>query len=78
MPDRDRNESGQFERDLSDEDILSAVGELDTPTTTDIAQEVECDRTTARYRLGLLEDDGQVTSKKVGPALVWEIKEQTS
>lgn len=72
VSDRDRNESGQYERELSDEMFLGAVHDLDTPTTTDIAEAVDCDRTSARYRLGLLEDEGEIESTKVGPALVWK------
>lgn len=74
MPDRDRTDNGRFTSDTIYEpsDFLAAVDGLDNPTTTDIANSVGCSNDTANRWLHQLEDDGDVTSSRIGNSLVWE------
>lgn len=71
MGERERDEQGQFEREHSDEEFLEAVRECEPGSTTEIAEMVGVARQSASYRLELLEEDGLVEKKKVGPAVVW-------
>lgn len=71
MGERERDEQGQFEREHSDEEFLEAVREHEPASTTEIAEAVGVARQSASYRLELLEEEGLVVKKKVGPANVW-------
>jgi len=76
VPYDERDEdSGQFTPAFTDEEFLSAVGGHDLPTTSDVADAVGCKYRTAYARLGELEDEGTVTSRKVGNSLVWMLAE---
>lgn len=67
----DRDERGQFPEQYPDRDFLTAITELDTPTTQDVADHVGCSRPLAHLRLAALEDAGEVASRKIGNANVW-------
>ena len=71
MGERERDERGQFEREHPDEEFLEAVQECEPGSTTEIAEMVGVARQSASYRLELLEEEGLVKKKKVGPAVVW-------
>lgn len=77
MADRDRDEQGRYQEEYVDEDFLDAVREHEPATTTEIAEAVGCVRQNADYRLRQLKEDGRVTSKKVGPSVVWLIPEDS-
>jgi predicted ArsR family transcriptional regulator len=69
--DRPRNERGQYERTVSDEEILAAVREHQPAGTAEVGNEIGLARQNADYHLRRLEEGGHVSKKKVGPALVW-------
>lgn len=72
MPNKERDEtSGRFRQRFTDEEFLEAVRNGDLPTTNDVAEAVGCKYRTAYGRLGDLEDDGRVTSRKIGSSLIW-------
>lgn len=76
VPYDERDEdSGQFTPTFTDEEFLSAVESSDLPTTSEVADVVGCKYRTAYARLGELEDEGAVTSRKVGNSLVWMLAE---
>lgn len=76
MEDRERDEdSGKFAEEYPLEAFLDALDELGPAGTTDVSEHVGCDRRTAYLKLQSLEDDGEITSRKVGNALLWELKE---
>lgn len=64
--------SGQFTPEFSDRDFLDALVDSGSGTTTEIAEAVGCEYRTAYARLGDLDDDGRVSSRKVGNSLLWE------
>ena len=73
MGERDRDkESGKFSEEYFPQEFLEALTELGPSGTTDISDYVGCDRRTAYLKLKSLEEEGQVRSKKVGNALLWE------
>lgn len=73
MVDRDRDdESGQFSEEYPLQEFLEALSELGPSGTTDISDNIGCDRRTAYLKLKSLEEEGRVRSKKVGNALLWE------
>ncbi|RJT03864.1 winged helix-turn-helix domain-containing protein [Halococcus sp. IIIV-5B] len=60
-------------RKYGDQEFLEAIQEAENPTTGDIARTVGCTSQAALYRLNLLEDEGRVSSMKVGAAKVWSV-----
>lgn len=72
--DRERNESGQFEPEYSDEEILEAVRKHEPAGTKEVADELSIARQSADYRLRRLLEKGRVSKKKVGNSLVWIIE----
>jgi len=68
--DRDE-ESGQYTETVSDDEILAYLDEEDGAGTTDVADAFDYQQPTAYRRLKRLEEDGLVTSRKVGGSLFW-------
>ncbi len=76
MGDRDRDEkSGKFTEEYPPQEFLEALTELGPSGTTDISDYVGCDRRTAYLKLKSLEEEGEVSSKKVGNSLLWALVE---
>jgi predicted transcriptional regulator len=73
--DRARNDSGQYEASVPDNEILEAVGELEPAGTSEVGEAVGLARQNADYRLRKLADAGDVSKKKVGRTLVWSLAE---
>ena len=64
--------------DTSDEDIIEAIENGDTPvlTTRDVADALPISRRAVSNRLNRLHDEGRVESMDVGPkAKVWWVEE---
>jgi len=53
--------------------ILECVRIGNAAGTADVADAVGCSHDTAYKRLRSLEDDGQVTSRKIGQARMWSV-----
>lgn len=68
---RDEN-SGKYTEMYSESDIVEALSETRL-STTEVAEELDCHRTTAHDRLRELESEGIVTAKQVGNTLMWEV-----
>jgi predicted transcriptional regulator len=62
-----------YEEVYSDEDILELIRGTRL-STSEVADELNCHRTTAHTKLRDLEDEGIVESNQVGNTLIWEIK----
>ena len=75
MPGKDREEeSGKYTTSYPDSDFLDVIRELDGMAgTSEIAENVGCTRRTAYARLQSLEEEGQVSSRKVGNSLLWSV-----
>jgi predicted transcriptional regulator len=58
----------------STEDFYNAVREHQPAGTKQIAEIVGCSRRTAHDRLGTLEKQGHISSKKIGRELAWFIE----
>ena len=71
-------ESGQFAPKFADGDFLDAVRELNGATTSEVAEAVGCKYRTAYARLGDLQEEGGVTSTKVGNTLLWEVVDESN
>jgi len=71
--DRDKN-SGKFTEEYPREEFISTLEELGSAGTTDISDQIGCDRRTAYLKLKSLEEEGEIKSKKVGNALLWELE----
>ncbi|PSQ62665.1 MAG: hypothetical protein BRD21_05235 [Halobacteriales archaeon SW_8_66_22] len=66
MNERDRDSSGRFKPEVSDEEILDAVRNHEPAGTSEVGDAVGLARQNADYRLRQLEDEGRIESKKVG------------
>ena len=73
MNERDRDSSGRFKPEVSDEEILDAVRNHEPAGTSEVVDAVGLARQNADYRLRQLEDEGRIESKKVGQSLVWTL-----
>lgn len=73
MTDENRTDEGQFDEQYSTSSYFEAIRSQDDPTTADVADRVGCTRRNALDRLRKLEKQGQVRSRKIGNANVWEI-----
>jgi len=78
VPGKDREEeSGKYTTSYSDSDFIDAIRGLDgLGGTSEIADTIGCTRRTAYTRLQRLENEGRVSSRKVGNSLVWTIPKQ--
>ena len=68
-----RDERGRFAAKHSEEDVLEAVRNHEPAGTTEVAGELGIKRPSADYRLRQLEEEGKVSSKKIGNSLAWSI-----
>lgn len=71
MSERDR--SGPFKKQVSDEDILEFIEQEEVVTTKEVADEFDYHIQTARRRLKQLHQDGEIQQKDVGKRFVWWI-----
>ena len=76
MSENDRDDRGYFRAEHGDRNYLTAVAELEPAGTAEIAEAVGVTRQNASQRLRRLEDDGNVTCKKIGTSLVWALEEE--
>jgi len=65
-------ETGQFSQEYPREEFLTAIEELDTPTTVEIADSVGCSYDLAYRRLQDLEEAGIIAKREIGGAFLWE------
>ncbi|WP_117366794.1 ArsR family transcriptional regulator [Natrarchaeobaculum sulfurireducens] len=73
--DRDE-ETGKYVESYPFEEFTEALKTLDgAGSTQEIANEVECAYRTAHAKLTQLEDEGDISSQKVGNAKLWELNE---
>ena len=76
MPDRDEK-SGRYTGQYTSKDFLDAINaEGGMAGTGDIADLVGCAHDTAYKRLQKMEEEGLVSSRKVGNTLLWRSSEK--
>jgi len=76
MGDRERDEeSGKFTEEYPPQEFIQALDELGPSGTTEISDHIGCDRRTAYLKLKSLEEEGEVSSTKVGNSLFWKPKQ---
>ena len=63
-------DTGQYREEYTDDEIEQLLRGTRL-STTEVAEELGCHRTTAHSRLTELEDEGLVTWTRVGGAKVW-------
>lgn len=68
---RERTAEGTYAPQVTDEEIITAVGENEPAGTTEIGEAVGLARQNADYRLRKLEGQGKVRKKKIGRTLAW-------
>ena len=75
MSENDRDDRGYFTVENGDEEYLEAVAEREPAGTAEIAAVVGVTRQNADRRLRRLEEEGRVTSKRIGNSLAWSLLE---
>ncbi len=76
---RERDTSGQFAEETTDDDILTVMRESEFPAVTArwVADTLEIERPSAHRRLEALHEDGEVERGKLSPRVViWWIPEE--
>lgn len=73
VSENDRDERGHFQPEHGDQEYLTAVAEHEPAGTKEVAEAVGVTRQNADQRLRRLEDEGKVTSKKIGNSLAWSL-----
>jgi len=74
-PRRRDDNSGKYTEVYSESEIIATLSGTRL-STTELAEELDCHRTTAHDRLRELEAEGVVISKEVGNTLLWEITKE--
>jgi len=69
----DRDESGRFEEDYSDEVFIEAVESLPVASTSNVAEAVGCSYDLAYRRLNTLYEEGRIQREEVGQAFVFYV-----
>lgn len=72
---REREESGRYTETVTLDDVLGVFETVDGPVVTsgDVATALDCSRETARRKLGTLQKQGRVASRKTAGRVVWWI-----
>ena len=73
-PDRDED-TGKFSTEYPAESFIQAVNELDTATTSKVAEKVGCSYDLAYRRLRELVEEGALKKVSVGGSFVWQRSE---
>jgi uncharacterized membrane protein len=69
------DDSGKFTEKYEDSEFVDAIRALGgSAGTAEVADELGCPHTTAYHRLDQLRDDGQLTSRQIGNAVLWVIE----
>lgn len=75
MADRD-DDSGQYSETYPLDDFIAALDDLGGAAgTQDVADVVGCKYRTANAKLHELDEEGRITSQKVGNAYLWKLQE---
>lgn len=74
MPRKRDEETGQYTEAYTDDDVLDAVEALELPGTGDVAERVGCSHELAYKKLRSFEEEGAVSSRKVGNTRVWQLQ----
>lgn len=69
------DDTGQFEKEVSDDRLVAAVSNLEPAGTTEVSDAVGMTRPGAYRRLQELDDDGRVDVSRIGGSLVWSSAE---
>jgi predicted ArsR family transcriptional regulator len=72
-----RDKRGRFAPKHTKNEVLAAVQQHEPAATTEVADELGIKRPSADYRLRQLENEGKVTSKKIGNSLAWSLKKES-
>jgi DNA-binding GntR family transcriptional regulator len=72
MPRRRDDETGQYQEVYSDEVILDLL-EGTRLSTSEIANSLNCHRTTAHDLLVELREEGEIVANQVGNTFIWEL-----
>lgn len=70
---REREDTGRYTETVTLDDVFGVFETVDGPVVTsgDVAELLDCSRETARRKLGTLEEQGRVASRKTAGRVVW-------
>ena len=73
MTNHDTGKTGHDTSTADPEGFVEVINRLELPSTGNIAGEMGCSPQRALYHLNKLENAGDITSRKAGPAQVWSL-----
>lgn len=73
MPTSERDQSGRYKAEHTDEDVIAAIRAHSPAATSEVADDLGIARQSADYRLQKLANAGQVNHKMVGGSAVWTL-----
>ena len=69
------DDSGKFTEKYDDDEFIEAIEVLGgSAGTAEVAEEIDCPHTTAYHRLDRLRDNGRLSSRQIGNAVLWVIE----
>lgn len=77
MDNGDRDKDGRWSPQYKNKEFLEAIEQVPVASTQRIADEVGCSYDLSYRRLKTLEENGLITSEKVGGSFVWLIADNT-
>lgn len=75
VPEDQLSEDEDGRRQYPEQSFIEAIEQSSTPTTTDVSEYVGCTQQAALYRLNNMEEEGTVTSEKIGNTKVWSLND---
>lgn len=80
MADRERDENtGQFTDKYPREEVLRVIEDRSgTAATSEIADALDADRNAIYKKLRIMEDEGQIESRKAGGIRVWSVTTEST
>lgn len=76
MPRKRDEDTGRYTERYPLDAFRDAIDAIGPASTSEVADHVECDRRTAYLKMGTLEDEGYVTSRKIGQARLWSVADE--
>ena len=77
MPRKRDDDTGRYTERYPLDAFREAIEAIGPASTSEIGDHVGCDRRTAYLKMGTLEDEGHVTSRKIGQARLWSVAAET-
>lgn len=70
-------ETGKFTQKYDDADFIEVIEQMEGAAgTAEVAEELSCPHSTAYHRLDRLRDEGRISSRQIGNAVLWMVENE--